>query len=357
MKPDPIVLGEEEEDQVTTQQVLRELREETSIAEIFERRVAEHPDKTALQTPDQEFTYGEVNGWANRVAHRLCREVGSREGPVALWLEDALAISASLMGIWKAGRAFISGNFQAPDAYNREIFAFAQPVIILTTHALKDQVMSIVPEATRILCWEDLATETDEENLALNVSPDAVLRLVFTSGSSGVPKGVEHDQQCMLHEAYSAMAGAHYCVDDRFLQVSSLSHVNGSDWLFYVFMMGATLSCYPLRSWGVERLGDWVEEKRITRFVSVPTVFRHFVRLPSVSPERIRSIRVVHLGGEPVRPDDLRRFQSLFNSDAKLIANIGSTEGGSFARCIFKTTTPVPEKLLPLGRAHPGIRL
>jgi amino acid adenylation domain-containing protein len=353
---DSIFMAEKVEE-VATQRVLEELRDDLSIAAIFERRVAEHPAKIALQTPESEFTYQQVNGWANRVAHRLHREHSGGNGLVALWLDDTLAISASLMGIWKAGRTFVPGNFQAPDAYNQELFALVQPAVVLTSRALRAQVASFVPDETPILCWEDLAGELAEENLGLKISPEAVLRIVFTSGSTGGPKGVEHDQQGMMHEAYSAMAGAGYRVDDRFLQLSSLSHVNGSDWLFYVFMMGATLSCYPLQSWGVERLGNWVAEKRITRFVSVPTVFRHFVRLPHVSREQVRSVRVVHLGGEPVRPDDLRRFQSLFDPGAKLIANIGSTEGGSFARCIFETNTPVPEKLLPLGEAHPGIHL
>jgi len=334
---------------------LASLLTDQSIATLFEARVAAHPQKIALQTHEREFTYSEINEAANGLASGLLKHVGGRSGPVAIWLEDGFAVATSLLATWKAGKAFLAGNLQAPDAYNRTIFSVAAPVVIVAEERFRVQVEQLVPPDTVVLIWEEIRANPSSENPNIVVPPEALLRIVFTSGSTGVPKGVEHDQQGMLREAHAAMAGAYYRSDDRFLQLSSLSHVNGSDWLFYVFMMGATLSYYPLRLRGVEGLEQWVAEKQITRFVTVPTVFRHFVRLSQVTRQSLASVLIVHLGGEPVRPDDVRRFKALFPAGAKLIANIGSTEAGSFARCIFNQDTPIPEKSLPLGRAHPGI--
>ena len=334
-----------------------ELGQAASIAAIFERRVAEHPHKIALQTPEHEFTYEQVNGWANRVAYGLHRELSLGDGPVALWLENDLAVAASLMGVWKAGRAFMTGNLQAPDMYNRTLFSTVVPAAIVTERRLQPQLVGLVPEGTPMLFWEDVEAHGFAENLGLTIAPNSLFRIIFTSGSTGVPKGVAHDQRGMLCEAFQSMNGAFYRPTDRILQLSSLSHVNGSDLLFYTFMIGATLSCFPLQKWGVERLAQWIEEKHISFYLSVPTVFRHLTRLPQIQAQQFASIRVVHLGGESVRPADVRQFRRWFPKPAKLIANIGSTEAGSYARYVFSAETPIPEKLVPLGRPHAGINL
>lgn len=337
--------------------MLEALRSGRSIAEIFEGRVARHPTKIGLQTPERDYSYQAINEAANRVGLAVSKLENRRTGPVVFWLEDALAVAASLMGVWKAGRAFVSGNLQAPDAYNRALFESAKPAAVITERKFAAQVEALLPRDTPVLVWEDLREGAGAENLHFVVGPDTLMRIVYTSGSTGQPKGVEHNQNVMLQEAYGAMKGAFFQPTDRILQLSSLSHVNGSDLLFYAFIFGATLSCYPLKERGVERLGEWIEEKQVTYYFSVPTVFRHLVRMPQLTTAQLARIRVAHLGGEPVRLEDVRRFRRWFPKEAKLIANIGSTEAGSFARQVFHYDTPLPEKLVPLGRAHAGVEL
>lgn len=336
---------------------LAELQSAASLAGLIERRVRTHPDRTALQTPDRDWTYREVNESANAVAHSLLAIEPDRKERIMLWLDEPRAVACAVLASLKAGWCFFARQPQAPEAYNQALVERVKPRVILTSRPQSKVVADLADDDVEVLAVDELLNRPQSENPQVTTTGHTVLRLVFTSGSTGNPKGVVHDQQCMLHEAFSAIAGAHYSAEERLLQMSSMAHVNGSDWLIYMLVLGGTLSCFPLRELGLEKLADWVARKRITRFVAVPSVYRRFLEQAGLQPDHLSSVRVVHLGGEPVRPEDVREFRKWFPADAKLIGNIGSTEGGSFARRVFSADSELPQQKVALGRPHPGLQI
>jgi non-ribosomal peptide synthetase component F len=78
-----------------------------SIVERFERQVAEFPDRLAVNSGEQELTYAQLNQLANQVAHLLLSERGGEEEPIALLLEQAPLLIATLLGVLKAGKIYV----------------------------------------------------------------------------------------------------------------------------------------------------------------------------------------------------------------------------------------------------------
>ena len=329
-----------------------------SIASHIEDRVQTHPDRIALQTPSGNLTYQEVNNAANRVAHELHDRIGHIGERVIIWLQDPLAETASVLAIWKAGSAFVPLDTKAPLEFNLAIINVVQPHVIIVDR----EHLALLPDTWRhhpanTICWDDLDPALPSENLDLAIPPETIARIVFTSGSTGKPKGVEHDQRGMLYRAATSIAGADFQAGECQLNLSPLAHVTGSTVLLNTFLIGGTLSCYPLRQWGIERMANWIEQNHVTRFATVSTVFRRFMRSPGLSPDSLLSIRTVYLGAESTRWTDVALFRQFFGPQAKLICNIGSTETGPTARYEVSPEDPIMEGAVPLGIPYPDIEL
>lgn len=329
---------------------------EKNIAWHFELRVREHPTKIAVETATKNWTYQEINDTANAIAHQLV-DAGIKPGSrIILCLRDAFLEAASVLGIWKAACAFVPLDPKAPVEFNTRIMAATRPHGIVTNHELK---LSLEPAAisrgVKFLLSEERPTDSVTQNLNLDHQPDTIARIVFTSGSTGIPKGVENDQRGMLYRAATSIAGSDFQIGERQLNLSPLAHVTGSTILLNTFLIGGTLSCYPLHQRGVEFMGEWIRDKQITRFATVPTVFRRFMRTKSLQPAMLQSLRTVYLGAEPTRWTDVELFRKFCGDRTKLICNIGSTETGPTVRYEVPPGQSGPGELVPLGYPYPDL--
>jgi acyl-coenzyme A synthetase/AMP-(fatty) acid ligase/thioesterase domain-containing protein len=284
--------------------------------------------------------------------------VGSTGGRFVLWLQDAFAETTSVLAAWKAGGAFIPLDSRAPLEFNLGIIKAVDPhaIIVDPTH------LALLPPAWRddaykVLVWTNEHDPNQTKNLNLDIPPDTIARIVFTSGSTGKPKGVEHDQRGMLYRAATSIAGADFQAEECQLNLSPLAHVTGSTVLLNTLLIGGTLSCYPLREWGLERMAEWIARHQVTRFATVPTVFRRFMRLRDLPTAQLKSIRTVYLGAESTRWTDVALFRQFFSPGTKLITNIGSTETGPTVRYDVPADEALDEGTVPLGMPYPDIEL
>lgn len=328
-----------------------------SIAAEIERRVKQHPEKIALQTPKRDYTYAQINQAANRIAHALHHRELPPGSPIGIALNESFHQCAALLGIWKAGLAFFPTDPTAPNAYNHNILQIVRPAIVLTHSASRDRVQDWTSTETSILVIEDLLATPSCDNLNLTIAPETLARIIFTSGSTGQPKGVMHVQAGMISDIVSSTRGIELDGNTCLLQVSPLSHLNGSDWIAYVLFVGGTLSLYPLKERGVTAMGEWIAAKEVTLYSSVPTVFRQFCKSPLLRREQLQSVKVVYLGGELIRPNDWQIMRRWFPASTRLLCNIGSTEAGSIARIFYDSEHPPPSDHVPLGLPYSIIGL
>ena len=161
-----------------------------TIHHLFEQQVQERPDAVAVVFEDQQLTYKQLNNAANCVAHYLMRLGIQPDNRVGIYMERSLDLMVGLMGILKAGAAYLPLDPTYPDDRIAFMIEDAQVPVILTQAHMIDRMPQ--HQATVVALdrdWARIAEEVDS-NPDSGVQSHNLSYLIYTSGSTGLPKGV-----------------------------------------------------------------------------------------------------------------------------------------------------------------------
>jgi amino acid adenylation domain-containing protein len=239
----------------------------------------------------------------------------------------------------KAGRIFVPLDLNNPPARQALILRDAGVDLILA-----DGTDAAPCPRTPALAIDQAMPGGRRETLDRRVRADDIAFLLYTSGSTGIPKGVIN-----THAAVVSRIADHNRFDvgpgDRLSAFGP-----GGMTLFRALLTGATLVSLDFRETPIDTLGNWLVEQRITLYHSVPTVFRHFV---STLTERLHApdLRLVNLTGETVLSRDVSLFRRWLPEHCVLVNGLGTTETGTFREQRIADTTAIEDGVLPVGHA------
>jgi amino acid adenylation domain-containing protein len=153
----------------------------------FERQVERTPHEIAVISNGVSLTYAELNGRANAVAERLIAMGGGPDVLVALCMERSADMLVGLLGILKAGAAYLPVDLHYPAERVAFILEDAGVPLLISQHSLK----ATLPKHQAQILFLDDVTETKNENPVSRATLDHLAYVIYTSGSTGKPKGVE----------------------------------------------------------------------------------------------------------------------------------------------------------------------
>lgn len=181
--------------------------------EWFEEQVARTPQAQAVVCGEQQCTYAELNGRANRVAGFLrARGVGP-DVTVGLCVERGIPMLIGMLGILKAGGAYVPLDPQYPPERLAYLLEDAAPKLTLIEDALRARLPAHAESIALDRQWETIERYPDENLPRSGLDPSHLAYLIYTSGSTGAPKGVmiEHRQVSnFIHWCGSAFSPAEF---------------------------------------------------------------------------------------------------------------------------------------------------
>lgn len=299
------------------------------VPELFDARARATPDHSAIITDDFHLTYGELAARVDQVAGHLVRRGVRPETVVAVVLKPGTEAVTALLGILKAGGVYLPLDPDLPAA--RRDFA------------LRDSGASIV------LAEADFPIDGPVGVASAQLSPDSGAYLLYTSGSTGMPKAVINRHGALANRLAWQAAAHQITAMDRILHKTPLSF-DVSLWeICGTLIAGATIVLAPD---GAHRdpvmLADLVDRHCVTMVDFVPSMLGPFLDA-NPSP----SLRTVTCGGESLPGPLARGFNQRLGREARLYNMYGPTEA-----CIDVTSAhcePDSDRPPPIGSPHPGI--
>ncbi len=300
----------------------------------FENTANLYPDKIAIIYYDQELSYREVNKLANQLARHLQYFGVGRESLVAICLERTPLLIITILAILKAGGAYLPLDPIHPSTRNQLILEEAKSKILITERKFLDNLT--LKLGIKALCIEEDAIWKlyDTDNLNLSIQINFLAYVLYTSGTTGKPKGVaiEH-QNCaaFLNWAKSAFGR------DQVSGVLALTSICFDLAIFEIFLP-LTLGTKIIL---IKRLEDLTilpfnVKNQITLINSVPAVIATILDL-NILPVSVTSI---NLAGEPLSSMLLTRLFAL--SSIHQVCNLyGPSETTTYSTCAyFRSTNP-----------------
>jgi len=294
---------------------------------LFEKQVKQRPDAIAVRFGNRQLTYLELNRWANRLAHRLSKHGVGPEARVGICLERDVEMVVGLLGILKAGGSYVPLD---PD-YPRERIAFmlqdSEATVLLTQRKFVDSLPE--HEARVIYLDADLeacANESDQK-LSIAVSGDNLAYVMYTSGSTGSPKGV-----CVPHRAISRLVcNTNYTVLDSQSRMAQVSNSSFDAATFEIW--GALLNGAELIGVAAEAIlspQDFVTQLSARGINQLFMTTALFNQTASELPAAFRSLDTLLFGGEAVDPRRVRDVLAA-GPPQRLLHVYGPTETTTFA--------------------------
>jgi aspartate racemase len=323
-----------------------------SIHGLFEEQAAATPDAIAVAFEGATLTYRELDRRANRLAHYL-RGLGVRaEHPVGMWMERSPEVIVALLGILKAGGAYAPFDLMAPPDRIAFMLRDARIDVLLTQERM---VARLPAHGARAICLDadgpDIATQPDTR-LPDESAGDSLAYVMYTSGSTGEPKGVAVTHRGVVR-LVRATDYAHLGPDEVILQLAPLSFDASTFEIWGALLNGGRLAVAPPGVVSVDELGALLARHRVTTLWLTAGFFHQVVdqRL-----EILRPLRQLLAGGDVLSVPHVRRVLAALPG-IRLVNGYGPTEGTTFTCCHRIGGEAGLERSVPIGRPIANTRV
>lgn len=321
---------------------------DAAIHHVFEEQARLTPAAVAVVFSGTRISYDELNRHANQLARRLQKLGVRRDQPVGVCMDRSKEMVIALLAVIKAGGAYVPLDPTYPTERIAFLIEDTGMAVILTHTRTKDRCAeaSRANPDVRIYCIETEDFKSEEEtNLAVDVQADDLAYIMYTSGSTGAPKGVAVPHRGVVR----LVKNTHYASfspEETFLQLAPISFDASTFEIWGALLNGGKLAVMPPASPSLEDIGKAIREYGVTTLWLTAGLFNAMVD------ERLRDLRPLRqllAGGDVLSALHVgKALREL--TDTRLINGYGPTESTTFACCHTVEPDAPLDGAIPIGR-------
>jgi amino acid adenylation domain-containing protein len=329
------------------------------VHELFEQRVEAHPDAVAAEHAGRRWTYRELNTRANRLGRALLARGLGREGVVAVVTERNLDWMAAVLAIFKAGGVYLPIEPQFPAGRIAAALSRADCRLVLTERGSTttlDQALGTVPGVQTLFVDAAYAEDHATENLGIAVAPNQLAYILFTSGSTGEPKGAMCEHAGMLNHIYAKLTDLEIGEGEVVPQTGpQCFDISVWQLLAALLVGGRTLLVEQEAILDVERFVDTIVDSGAGVLQVVPSYLDVVLSYLEQHPRDLPDLHTVSPTGDFVKKELVERWFAA-HPKIKLVNTYGLTETSDDA--VHEVMDRVPDReRVPLGRPIINVRV
>ena len=320
---------------------------EQPIAERFAAQVEKYPGRIAVKSRNHEWTYQDLDRVAGNIAQSILRRRGSSEERIALLFEHDAPMIAGMLGALKAGRTYVPLDPRHPTVRLAQIVEHSEATALLTNSKNLALAHELANDGVRLINIDDVDTAAPHIPPTA-IGPDRLAYILYTSGSTGQPKGVMQSHRNVLHHIRVYTNNLHLNADDRLTLLSSYCFDASVMDIYGALLNGATLYPIDILEEGLSGLSRHLIDEGITVYHSTPTVYRLFGNTLNGETDFPR-IRLIVLGGEEVNRADVELYKKHFSGNCLFVNGLGPTEATVSLQNFIDKQTDVSGESVPVG--------
>ena len=324
-------------------------RQDKLVKDLFEEWVLRTPDADAVVFRGSRLSYRQLDERSNRLANRLRRLGVDRGRLVGVYMSKSLDLVAAVLGVIKAGGAYLPLDPLYPAERIEFMLEDARPALLITSpdelHHFQASDITVFSE------WAELAGESADSPPTV-ATPDDLAYVIYTSGSTGNPKGAMITNGSLVN-AFHAYDEAYRLTDETscHLQMASFSFDVFTGDLIRSLLSGSKLVLCPLEVvMDPEELHALMLEEAVDCAEFVPAVATLLFEHVEAIGRTLETMRVLVVSSEGWRTDKHEFYARLCGANTRLINAYGLTEA-TIDSTYFEAETPlIPDRFVPIGR-------
>lgn len=299
-----------------------------TVAGLFRKRVTLQPDAPALDDGTLALSYAQVAQRVGRLAGGL-QAMGLRSGDrVAIWSQNCFEYIELELAAAQLGLVVACLNWRLSDAEQLHCIALVEPALLIVSPRYAAALQRLGPVAPRVLelgprfdAWRDAAPEAAPGDA---IDPEQGLVILYTSGTTGLPKGALVSQRAMVARAMVFALDYGIRGSDCFIAWSPLFHMAATDHALATLMLGGKVIVGD--GLDLPRLCGWLETEEIGWLLAMPGMIATLIEALEARRPRVRSVRVVGAMADLVPRQQIGRLSGLVG--APYMNTFGATETG-----------------------------